>query len=68
MQKERIAIIGVRCWFPGGVSSKDSLWRLLVEGREEIIEHGPASSIASRRLQEMFSSRTLRDDRAAVFS
>ena len=38
MQKERIAIIGVGCRFPGGVSSKDSLWKLLVEGREGIIE------------------------------
>ena len=36
MQKERIAIIGVGCRFPGGVSSKDSLWKLLVEGREGI--------------------------------
>ena len=31
MQKERIAIIGVGCRFPGGVSSKDSLWKLLVD-------------------------------------
>ncbi len=38
MQKERIAIIGVGCRFPGGVSSKDSLWKLLVEGREAIVE------------------------------
>src|SRR6478672_1274971 len=41
MQKERIAIIGVGCRFPGGVSSKDSLWKLLVEGREGIIEVPP---------------------------
>src|SRR5437762_7026880 len=38
MQKERIAIIGVGCRFPGGVSSKDSLWKLLVEGREGIVQ------------------------------
>src|SRR6266480_2885143 len=38
MQKERIAIIGVGCRFPGGVSSKDALWQLLVEGREGIVE------------------------------
>jgi len=38
MRKERIAIIGVGCRFPGGVSSKDSLWKLLVEGREGIVE------------------------------
>ena len=41
MQKERIAIIGVGCRFPGGVSSKDSLWKLLVEGREGIVEVPP---------------------------
>src|SRR5437588_1922455 len=41
MQKERIAIIGVGCRFPGGVSSKDSLWKLLVEAREGIIEVPP---------------------------
>ena len=41
MQKERIAIIGVGCRFPGGVSSKDSLWKLLVEGREGVVEVPP---------------------------
>ena len=38
MQKLGIAIIGVGCRFPGGVSSADSLWKLLVEGREGIVE------------------------------
>ena len=37
MQKERIAIIGVGCRFPGGVKSKESLWKLLVEGREGVV-------------------------------
>src|SRR5438132_6057221 len=41
MQKERIAIIGVGCRFPGGVSSKDALWKLLIEGREGIVEVPP---------------------------
>ncbi len=36
MQKERIAIIGVGCRFPGGVHDVDSLWKLLVEGREGV--------------------------------
>ena len=36
MQKERIAIIGVGCRFPGGVNSTDSLWKLLIEGREGV--------------------------------
>jgi acyl transferase domain-containing protein/NADPH:quinone reductase-like Zn-dependent oxidoreductase/SAM-dependent methyltransferase/acyl carrier protein len=38
MQKERIAIIGVGCRFPGGVSDTESLWKLLVEGREGVVE------------------------------
>ena len=38
MQKERIAIIGAGCRFPGGVTSKHSLWKLLVEGREGVVE------------------------------
>src|ERR1043166_2831865 len=41
MPNERIAIIGVGCRFPGGVSSKESLWKLLVEGREGIVEVPP---------------------------
>ncbi len=41
MQKERIAIIGVGCRFPGDVSSKDSLWKLLIEGREGVVEVPP---------------------------
>src|SRR6478609_4890593 len=38
MQKERIAIIGVGCRFPGGVNDSESLWRFLVEGREGVVE------------------------------
>ncbi len=41
MQKERIAIIGVGCRFPGGVSDTESLWKLLVEGREGVVEVPP---------------------------
>src|ERR1700704_3356224 len=41
MQKERIAIIGAGCRFPGGVTSKDSLWKLLVEGREGVVQVPP---------------------------
>ncbi len=41
MQKERIAIIGVGCRFPGGVNCADSLWKLLVEGREAVVEVPP---------------------------
>jgi acyl transferase domain-containing protein/NADPH:quinone reductase-like Zn-dependent oxidoreductase/SAM-dependent methyltransferase/acyl carrier protein/short-subunit dehydrogenase len=38
MQKERIAIIGVGCRFPGGVNDAESLWKFLVEGREGVVE------------------------------
>src|SRR6187431_553303 len=38
MLKERIAIIGVGCRFPGGVNDTRSLWKLLIEGREGVVE------------------------------
>ncbi len=45
MSKERIAIIGVGCRFPGGVSSKESLWKLLIEARGGVVEVPPAGSL-----------------------
>ena len=36
MSKERIAIIGIGCRFPGGVNSADDLWKLLVRGAEAV--------------------------------
>src|SRR6187551_3769053 len=41
MQKERIAIIGVGCRFPGGVNATDALWKLLIEGREGVCDVPP---------------------------
>src|SRR6267154_4299145 len=41
MQKERIAIIGAGCRFPGGVNDTESLWKFLVEGREGVVEVPP---------------------------
>jgi acyl transferase domain-containing protein/acyl carrier protein len=40
-QKDRIAIIGVGCRFPGGVNATDALWKLLVEGREGVCDVPP---------------------------
>ncbi|WP_216918475.1 beta-ketoacyl synthase N-terminal-like domain-containing protein, partial [Nocardia noduli] len=30
------AIVGVGCRFPGGVSSREELWQLLVQGRDVV--------------------------------
>ena len=38
MPKDRIAIIGIGCRFPGGINHPDALWKLLVEGREAVGE------------------------------
>jgi acyl transferase domain-containing protein/NADPH:quinone reductase-like Zn-dependent oxidoreductase/NAD(P)-dependent dehydrogenase (short-subunit alcohol dehydrogenase family)/SAM-dependent methyltransferase/acyl carrier protein len=41
MTKDRIAIIGIGCRFPGGVNDIESFWKLLVEGREAISDVPP---------------------------
>jgi acyl transferase domain-containing protein len=41
MVKDRIAIVGVGCRFPGGVDDTESFWKLLVEGREAVSEVPP---------------------------
>ena len=41
MTKDRIAIIGIGCRFPGGVYDTESFWRLLVEGREAVADVPP---------------------------
>ena len=38
MPKEGIAIIGIGCRFPGGVSDTESFWKLLAEGRDAVSE------------------------------
>src|SRR3954464_14926827 len=38
MHKDRIAIIGIGCRFPGGVHDVESFWKLLEEGREAVCE------------------------------
>src|ERR1700731_4834094 len=41
MFKDRIAIIGIGCRFPGGVSDTESFWKLLAEGREAVSDVPP---------------------------
>ncbi len=41
MTKDRIAIIGIGCRFPGGVNDPESFWKLLVEGREAVTDVPP---------------------------
>jgi acyl transferase domain-containing protein/acyl carrier protein len=41
MPRDRIAIIGIGCRFPGGISNPEALWKLLVEGREAVGEVPP---------------------------
>jgi len=36
-----IAVIGIGCRFPGGANDPDSFWRLLIEGRDTIVEVPP---------------------------
>src|SRR5467141_3685374 len=41
MSKDRIAIIGIGCRFPGGINHPDALWKLLVEGGEAVSDVPP---------------------------
>src|SRR6516225_6860856 len=41
MQKDRIAIIGTGCRFPGGINNTESFWKLLIEGREAVSDVPP---------------------------
>ena len=36
-----IAVVGIGCRFPGGANTPDSFWRLLIEGRDAIVEVPP---------------------------
>src|SRR5690242_18839919 len=38
MPKDRIAIIGIGCRFPGGANDAESFWKLLIEGREAVTD------------------------------
>jgi acyl transferase domain-containing protein/NADPH:quinone reductase-like Zn-dependent oxidoreductase/NAD(P)-dependent dehydrogenase (short-subunit alcohol dehydrogenase family)/SAM-dependent methyltransferase/acyl carrier protein len=41
MTKDRIAILGIGCRFPGGVNDPQAFWKLLVEGREAVSDVPP---------------------------
>src|ERR1700751_919279 len=41
MPKDRVAIIGIGCRFPGGVNNTESFWDLLVKGREAVSDVPP---------------------------
>ena len=41
LANEAIAVVGMACRLPGGVSSPDELWELLCEGRSGIVEVPP---------------------------
>src|SRR3954470_2804123 len=41
MSKDRIAIIGIGCRFPGGINSADDLWKLLIRGEEAVRDVPP---------------------------
>ena len=41
MPKDRVAIIGIGCRFPGGVNDTESFWNLLVNGREAVFDVPP---------------------------
>src|SRR5688500_4534447 len=38
MPKDRIAIVGIGCRFPGGINDAEAFWKLLVEGGEAVSE------------------------------
>ena len=38
MHKDRIAIIGIGCRFPGGANDAESFWKLLTEGRDAVTD------------------------------
>ena len=38
MPKDRIAIIGIGCRFPGGANDAESFWKLLIEGRDAVTD------------------------------
>ena len=38
MPKDRIAIIGIGCRFPGGANDAESFWKLLIEGKDAVTD------------------------------
>ena len=40
-KREPIAIVGIGCRFPGGITSKESLWRILCDGVDVVTDVPP---------------------------
>src|SRR6185295_7301031 len=49
--RPKIAIVGIGCRFPGGISSVDDFWRVLIDGRDTIGPM-PAGRIDSALLEQ----------------
>jgi len=41
MSKDPVAIIGIGCRFPGGITDVESFWKLLTEAREAVTDVPP---------------------------
>ena len=63
-QREPIAIVGIGCRYPGGVSDPETFWRLLEEGIDAV-SGGAARALGRRCALRSGSRRAGQDDDAA---
>ena len=50
---EPVAVVGMGCRFPGGVTGPDSFWKLLRDGRDAITEVPPDRWDICRRNEDL---------------